>query len=173
MPYTSYGSSMLATGEVMTNWTTSTQAQEKVRQATGSDDFSVELLNFANQEYPYYVDPYLIVSASAQDPVAAHQLFTTVTRLVNDHLAALQRQEGVAPNSRITTSLIGDSGPLIQLGSSKRSFAGLLVLTIVVAYLILKFLDRRSLRLHSLLRLRRRSPAARDPLTTSRRTSVA
>ena len=138
-PYTSDGATLLTTGEVVVNWIMGPQGQRQIRQAGVADGFDVELMNFANQEYPYYTEPYLTVSASAQDPAAAHRAFAIVTKIVSDHLAVLQRQQGVSPHNRISASVIADTGPLIQQGSNKRSFAGLLLLTIVVAYLAARF----------------------------------
>jgi hypothetical protein len=166
-PYTAGGSTVLTTAEVMVNWIMGPQGQQQIHQAGVDNGFDAELLNFANMQYPYYVEPYLVVSASAHDPAAAHRAFTIVTRIVNDYLAALQRQKGVTPDNLMRTDVIGDTGPLIQQGSSKRSFAGLFLLTIVAAYLMLRFLDHHPVRPRALLRSQlrsRRDPAVRDPL---------
>lgn len=172
-PYMSDGTTLLTTSEVVVDWIQGAQGQQEVHQAGVVGGFDVAMLNFANQEYPYYVVPYFTVSASGQDPAAAHRAFTIVTRVINNHLAALQQQKGVSPANSISTGILGDSGPLIQRGSSKRSFAGLLLLTIVAAYLALKFLDRRPIRPRALLGAQQRSrklaaldPFARQPAAT-------
>ena len=165
-PYTSDGPPLLTTAELVVDWFSGAQGQEQVHQAGVAGGFNVELINSSNQQYPYYVVPYLTVSASAHDPATAHRAFAIVIRILNDHLAVLQQRHGVSQRYRMGTRLLGDTGPLVQRGSSKRSFAGLLLLTIVVAYLVLRFLDRYPIRPRALLRSHRRDRnlVARDPL---------
>ena len=163
-PYSSFGEALITTGEVMVDWIMGVQGQEQLQQDGITNGFDVALVNYSNQEYPYYPVPYLTLSASAENPAAAHRAFTIVTRVFDDYLAARQRQEGVLPHYRVTTTVIGDTGPLIQQGSRIRSFAGLVMLTIVAAYLVARFLDRHPVRPYSLLPSRRRGsprPAAR------------
>lgn len=163
-PYSTYSSPLITTGDVASEWIMGAQGHQQARQDGATGNFDVALVNYSNQEYPDYAAPYLTVAASAQDPVTTHRTFTTVTRVFNDYIAA--RQDGVQPRYRITTRMIGDTGPLIQKGSTKRSFAGLLVLTIVAAYLVSRFLDRHPIRLRGLLRTRRR--ATRDQAALDR-----
>ena len=144
-PYSTYGGPLINTGEVVAEWMMGPQGQQQVHQDGTTDAFDVALVNYSNQEYPYYRAPYFTVSASAHDPVTTHRAFTTVSRVFNDYLAAWQ--ESVPPDKRITVGVIGDTGPVIERGSSIRSFAGLLVLTIVIAFLVFRFLDRHPLRL--------------------------
>jgi hypothetical protein len=150
-PYTAFGSSLVTTGELAADWVMGQQGEPQVARAAGGDDFSVALVNFSNQEYPYDVVPYLTVSASAGSPAAAHRAFLAVTRAVDGYLAARQRAEQIAPRDLIGTRLVGDTGAVLQQGSRLRSFAGLAVLTTVAAYLVSRFLDRHPIRLRVLL----------------------
>ena len=142
--YSTYGPPLIVNGEIAAEWIGGPQGQQQVRQEGGIGTFEVTLFNYSNKEYPYYGAPYLTVSASAHDPVAAHQTFTAVTRAFNNFLMA--RQEGVPREDYITMNVIGDSGTLIARGSNVRSFAGLLVLTIVAAFIVSRFLDCHPLR---------------------------
>lgn len=166
-PYAAESESLITTGGIMVQWLMSAQAQQQVRAAGATGDFDAALFNSSNLEYPDYAEPYVTVSATAQDPVAAHDTFAVVTQVFNDDLEARQAQEDVPPDARITVRVIGDSGPLPQQGSRARSFAGLLLLTIVTAYLAARFLDRHPVRLPGLRRSpghSTRGPAPRDPL---------
>jgi hypothetical protein len=163
---------MVNTAEIAVNWLMGAQGQREARQAGVTNSFDVTLVNFSNQEYPYYAVPYITVSASAQDPATAHQQFTKVTRILNNYLAVHQRQDGVSPYYWISASVNGDTGPLLQQGSRIRSFAGLLVLTIVAAYIVAAFLDRHPIRPRAVLRSwwhGNRNPFSRSPVHVSNR----
>lgn len=164
----SYGTTMINTAEIAVNWLKGVTGQREARQAGVTNSFDVALVNFSNQEYPYYAVPYITISASAQDPATAHQQFTTVTRILNDYLALHQRQDGVSRYYWISASVNGDTGPLLQQGSRIRTFAGLLVLTIVTIYVVAAFLDRHPIRPRTILRSwwhDSRNPFSRDPVT--------
>lgn len=156
-----YTDSLVTTCEIMVKWTMGPQGQQKLREAGAASGFSVALVNLYDQQYPNYPYPFVTVSAAAQDPAAAHRTFVIGTRLLLNELLAQQVEQDVLPQNRITTYQVGDSGPVILQGSRIRSFAGLLVLTIVVAFVVLSFLDRRPIRLRSLLRAQGRG--TRDP----------
>jgi hypothetical protein len=157
-PYNSFGDSLITTGGLVAVFMMGPQGQQKVRATGAAGDYSVALVNLYNQQYPNYSEPYVTVSATAQDPATTHSTFVAVTRLFNNDLAA--RQAGVPLIDRITAQEVGDTGPLIQSGSQKRTLAGLAVLTIIVGFFLLTFLDRHPVRLRGLVRI----PAARrDP----------
>ena len=171
-PYSTFGAPLITTGELIVDWIMGPQGQQQLHQDGVTDGFDIALVNYANQEFPYYGAPYLTLSASAENPAAAHRAFTTVTRIFDDYLAARQRQEGVLPSFRISTTVIADTGPLIQPGSRIRSFAGLVMLTVVAAYLVLRFLDRHPIRPRDLLLSQRRGwtrPAARGSVAAPAR----
>jgi hypothetical protein len=166
-PYSTFGSSLVTTGEVVVDWMMGAQGQQQLHQDGVTDGFDIALVNYSNQEFPYYGAPYLTLSASADNLAATHRTFTTVMRIFGDYLAARQRQDGILPADRIGTKVIGDTGPLFQPGSRIRSFAGLAILTLVAAYLVLRFLDRYPIRPRSLLRYQPRGfprAVARGPV---------
>jgi len=161
-PYTSFGQSLITTGEIMQFWINGAEGKQRLRQAGVASGLDVSLVNLYNQQYPYYGEPYLTVSATGQDPASAHRVFATGTGLLEQNLAARQASQGVKPTNRIAAHTIGDTGPIITPGSRKRSFPGLVLLTIVAAFMVTTFLDRHPVRLRrllgSLLGLRRLSP---------------
>jgi hypothetical protein len=151
-----YNDSLVTTSGIMVKWTLGPQGQQKLRQAGVTSGFNVALVNLYDQEYPNYPYPFVTVSASAEDPAVAHRTFVLGTQVLVSELLARQVEQGVLPQNRITTYSVGDSGPVILQGSRIRSFAGLLLLTIVAAFLVLTFLDRRPIRPRRLLRVPRR-----------------
>lgn len=147
-PYTSpWGGSMISTGEVMANWLTSSQGQRRLDVSGVGSNFTAELINFSDQEYPFYGQPYLTVSGVGHTLAAAQSNLSKGVQVFNDELTSLQSQAAVPPGSRITTHLVGDSGPQFQPGSNKRVYAGLGVLALIAAVMLARFLDRRQLRL--------------------------
>lgn len=156
-----YTDSLVTTCEIMVKWTLGPQGRQKLSQAGVTSGFNASLVNLYDQEYPNHPFPFVTVSASAQYPAVAHRMFVIGTQVLVRELLAQQVKQGVLPQNRITAHSVGDSGPVILQGSRIRSFAGLLLLTIVAAFLVLTFLDRRPVRLRSLLRVRRRG--TRDP----------
>ncbi len=157
-----YTDSIVTTGEVMVDWTTGAQGQQKLRQAGVTSGFNAALVNLYDQEYPNYSYPFVTVSGSSQYPAVAHRIFAIGTQVFERELLAQQVEQGVLPRNRITINSVGDTGPVILQGSRIRSFAGLFLLTIVAAFMVLNFLDRHPIRPRSLLRARRRG--TRDPV---------
>lgn len=145
-PYSSLSSftpALISTAEIMTSLMLSPESRQKVREAGGTADFSLGLVNFSNEQFPYYGDPYVAVSTTAANPVDAHRTFTIVTQSFLRLVSKQQAQAGVKPASRISTQVVADTGPVSEPGSNKRAFAGLIMLAIVLAFLVLIFLDRR------------------------------
>jgi hypothetical protein len=137
-----FGPSLIITGELMVKWMTGAQGQEVLQQAGVPNTFSVALVNFSDQEYPLYGEPNLTISGIGEDPVSAHNALVTGTRIFEQGLDAQEEHAHVPPTYRIATHVIGESGPVVQLGSSKRTYAGVAVLTIIALYMILRILDR-------------------------------
>jgi hypothetical protein len=150
--YTSFSGSLVEAAGLMATSTMSPQDEQKIRAAGGTAHYDVALYNDYNLEYPDYSDPYIIVTTWSTDPAQVHRTFTAATQQLYSDLVSHQDQAGVATVNRITTNLVGDSGPLPQPGSSKRVDAGLLMLGIIAVFAVLIFLDRRQLRLSRLLR---------------------
>jgi len=119
----------------------------------------VELLNSYNLQYPNFSSPYLTVSTTSKDFPAVHQTFNVVTKLLIDQFTASEVRNDVAPNNRIAILLEGDTGPLLEQGSSKRALAGLILLTLIAIFAVATFLDRHPIRL--LPSARRRTPESR------------
>jgi hypothetical protein len=154
-PYAAFNSALLTTAEVMTRFLMGPQGQQQVRVAGGTSDFAAALVNLYNEQYPNYSQPYVQISAASQDPGAAHSTFQVVTRLLVQDLAASQAQQGVPMQGRVRIHLTGDTGLLAQPGSSKRTFAGLLLLTIVAVLFVATFLDKHPVRLDVFKHLQR------------------
>jgi hypothetical protein len=142
-PYNSFNGDLTATGYVLMLQLKSPASRQEILNAGGSAPFDAGMVNLYNLEYPDYGDPYGIVTATSQDPVAAHRTFVAVTSELENLLAAHQTQAGVERRSWIGASLVGDSGPIVVPGSSKRVYAGVLVLTIVSTFAAATGLDRR------------------------------
>ena len=75
-PYISsdYADSLIGTGDLLVQWINSSAGQTALRQAGAGTGFQIGLVNFANEEYPYYSEPYLTVSGSSIGPTAANQV---------------------------------------------------------------------------------------------------
>jgi hypothetical protein len=138
-----FGPSLIITGEVMMKWMTGAQGQQLLRQAGLSNNFAVSLINFSDLEYPLYGEPNLTISGIGEDPTSAHNALVTGARIFEQGLVSQEEHAHVPLRYRIATHMIGDSGPVVQLGSNKRTYAGLAALTIIALYMILKIIDRR------------------------------
>jgi hypothetical protein len=145
-PYvTQYNSSLINTGDILVKWVDSPAGQAALQQAGAGTGFEIGLVNFYNEEYPLYTEPYLTVSGSGIGAAGAKQVFTAGVRVFDERLASLQSAAGAKPADFITARMVGDSGPIIQLGSSKRVYGGLAVLGIIAAFLLAAFFDRRGI----------------------------
>ena len=150
--YTSFSGSLVKAAALMAASAMSPQDGQQIRAAGGTAAYDVAPYNGYNLEYPDYSDPYVIVTAAATDPAQVQHTFNVVTQQLYTDLVSRQVQAGVSTVNRITASLVGDSGPVPQPGSSKRVDAGLLVLAIIAAFAVAIFLDRHPMRLNRLLR---------------------
>lgn len=142
-PYNSFGGSLVTAGDVILRILRSPASHQQVLAAGGSAAYNVQLVNLYNMEYPDYGVPYAIMTASSPSPAEAHQTFGIVTRQLFSVLKSRQVAAGVRPVNRISIKLVGVSGPLPLQGSSKRSDAGLFLLTIIVLFSVVNALDRR------------------------------
>jgi hypothetical protein len=151
---------LITTGEITVRAMMSPQSHQLVQAAGGSADFSVELVNLYNQEYPDYGVPDATITTTGTSWEATHITYEIVTRQLASRLAAMQA--GVKAHNRITANTVGDSGPIIQTGSPKRVYAGLILLTLIAFFMLAIFLDRHP-------RLARRPARARRAMTLARR----
>jgi hypothetical protein len=144
-PYFSFNEDLIPTGSVIISILMSPASQQRVRKAGGSAQFNVVLVNLYNLEYPYHGVPYATLTTTSESLAAVHRTFVVVAQQLDSILAS--RQASVTPHNRITAKIIGDSGPIVASGSRKRTYAGLVLLTVVVAFTLANSLDRRRRRL--------------------------
>ena len=144
----------------------SPQSQRLVQAAGGTGDYTVAPVNLYNQQYPDYGVPEATITTTASSPEAAHSTYVIVVRQINNYLAAMQAR--VQPRNRIITDVVGDSGPIIQTGSLKRSYGGLILLTLVAFFMLAIFLDRHPGLIWRPARQRREITLARRPQASGR-----
>ncbi len=145
--YSAVGGSILEAAGTLAVSAMSPREQQEVLRSGGNAAYDVELLNSYNLEYPDYSNAYLTVSTASADPVAVHRTYALVTHLLTSQFRAQQAAFGATPNNRVEIVMAGDTGPLVQQGSSKRALIGLFILTIVAVFAVASFLDRHPVRL--------------------------
>ena len=150
-PFEAVGSSLTDAAAVLSFDVMSPAGQQRVIRAGGTAQVDVELVNYYNLQYPNFVNPYLTITTTSTDPNAVHSTFTLVTKMLTKDLTTRQ---DVAPNNQILIELAGDTGPLIEQGSSKRALGGLAILTLIAIFAVAAFLDR-----HPIWRRRERAGA--------------
>ena len=146
-PYGAFDGSLTETAGTMALLLMSPRSQQQVRAAGGESDFNVALVNTGNLSAPDFGPPDVIVTATSADPVGVHRTFTIVIQLFEHDLATAQANTHATLASQIGAHVVGDTGTVAVPGSSKRVYAGLLVLTIVAALSVASFLDRHRFRL--------------------------
>jgi hypothetical protein len=144
--YIIFASSLITSGEAMSEIMQSPQAQRKIREAGGTAKVSLALVNLYDEEYPNYGVPLATLTVSALDAAGVHRTFAIASRLLHRLLAGLQSGVGVRPHNRISAQIIGDTGVAAQPGSPKRVLAGLMILALVTVSALWNALDRRNAR---------------------------
>lgn len=152
---------LITTDEIVVRLMMSPQSQHLVQAAGGSGDFTVAMVNLYNQEYPDYGIPNATITTEALSPEAAHNTYVIVARQLTNRLAEMQAK--VSPRNRIVANIVGDSGPIIQVGSPKRVYAGLILLTLIAFFMLTIFLDRHPGLAWRPARARRAMTLARRP----------
>jgi hypothetical protein len=151
--------SLITTSAILTQILISPQSAAVVRRAGGTAEFHVALVNFYNQDFPEYTYPLTTVTAQSTSPAAAHRSFAVVIGVIRRRLAADQAR--VPRAGRIFARVTGDTGPVAQPGSLKRSLGALGLLTAIALGLLPRVLARHQARLaRALTRARRRWPPA-------------
>jgi hypothetical protein len=146
------GDSLLVIDELTANTVMSAVGQQQVRNAGGTADYDVALVNLNDEDYPDYGEPYVTVTTSSPDPGAASDTMSAVQTVLARDLSDLQAKQGAPPGTRIGVRAIASpSGPVAQTGSRKRFLAGLVVLALIAAYMVARFLDRHPVRLRDLV----------------------
>lgn len=144
--------SLLVIDALTADSATSQKGQQQVREAGGTTNYDVALVNLNDEDYPNYGDPYVTVTTSSFDPAAAQRTFTAVMRVLRVDLAALQARQGANPATWIQLHTIAlPSGPVAETGSRKRTLAGVAILAVMSAFMLATFLDRHPVRLSDLL----------------------
>jgi len=152
---------LITTDEIVVRDMMSPQEQRLVQAAGGSAEFNVAMVNLYNEEYPDYGVPDATITTSATSWEATHSTYLIVARRLTGRLAAMQAK--VKRRNRITANVVGDSGPIIQTGSPKRVYAGLILLTLVGFFMLAIFLDRHPGLAWRRARARGAIPLARRP----------
>jgi hypothetical protein len=141
-----YGQDLLVMDALATNLVMSEDGQQKVRNAGGTAAYDIALVNLNDEDFPNYSDPYVTVTTSSPDPAAAQATFSAVMQVLQQGVTSLQARQGAPPLSWIGLRTIASTGPIAQTGSTKRLFAALLALAIIVAFMVAAFLDRHPVR---------------------------
>jgi hypothetical protein len=162
-PYASFSGSLIQAAGVIAIQMMNQRSKDDVRAAGGVAAYNVGLQNSYNLEYPDFSNPDLIVTTSAADPNAAAKTFAAVTRVLARELMVRQVQAGVPIYNYIGLHVLGESGPISEQGSTKRSYGGLLLLAIMAVLSIAGFLDRHPVRLRRPGGTVRVWPMARSP----------
>jgi hypothetical protein len=157
-PYSTVSGSLVTTSAVMAQSLMSPQARALVREAGGTADFRLALVNFNNQDYPEYGFPLATLTAQSADPGVTRRTFQVVLHVLRRLLA--QRQGHAGARGRISAQLVSDTGAVTQPGSRKRSLAALGLLTLIAMVMISRFLARHEDRLAGILRRHRYPPGA-------------
>ena len=142
--YLGYAPSLITTADAMTQILASPQAQRQIREAGGTASVSLALVNLYDEEYPNYGVPLATLTARSLSPAADRQTFVLAEQRIHRLLAVRQAGFGVRPYNRISAQIIGDTGPIIQSGSSRRVLAGLAVLSLVAVSMLWSCIDRRA-----------------------------
>jgi hypothetical protein len=138
-PYSAFTGDLVATGYIAMLGLTSPESAEQIREAGGSATYSVGLKNGYNLEYPVYGEPYGTLSSMSRSPSQVQQTFAVVSRQLNRILAS--RQAEVSPGSRVVAEFVGNTGLTVVPGSSKRVYAGALILSVIALFLIVGLVD--------------------------------
>lgn len=157
-----YNPSLLAVNQVMATYMMSPLGMEQVRRAGGVSDFAMTMVNLYNEDFPNYGVPYSTISTSSSNPAEAQSTLTAVMRVLQSTLASRQASQGTHPSMQVRVHIIAPpSGPIEQTGSPKRTLAGLIVLTLIVGFMVITFLDRHPIRYRSVFPSRDRLYDAR------------
>lgn len=134
--YTMFVRSLIGSGDAITHLLMSPQAQRQIREAGGTADVSMALVNLYSEQYPEYGQPLANLTAFSPNAADVRRSFVIAVRLIGHLLASRQQHANVRPRNRITPQIVGDTGPVMQVGSSKRMYAGLALLTLVAVSVV-------------------------------------
>lgn len=142
---------LVNTGELLVKWINGPDGQAALHKAgvqTGTGiGLNIGLVNFYSEQFPDYQEPYMTVSVAEAGVANDAHAFIAALHVFDSELAHLQNEAGIKHSNFIKTRLIGDSGPMVASGSSKRVYGGLAIIGVVVAFLAAAAFDRRGVRL--------------------------
>jgi hypothetical protein len=139
-PDSTVDGSLITTDAVTAGSLMDSQSRALVRQAGGTADFNLSLVNFDNQDFPEYSYPLATLMTQSADPLAAYRTFNAALKVLRDILTELQVH--VPQPDRISFSVVGATGPVRQRGSLKRSLAAVGLLALIVIGVLSSFLRR-------------------------------
>ena len=155
------GNGFLVTADLTARSMMSPQSEQLVRQAGGTVNYQVSLVNLYNIEYPEYSVPYATISVTAPDPADAERTYSAAMQVLTKELKARQAGDGINPVNQIGVHVMSATTGSVPLsGYPKRTFGALAVLTIIAAFLIAAFLDRHPIRVRGFQYFSRRRPLA-------------
>lgn len=161
--FTAVGGALTTAAGTIATTAMSYQSQQQVLREGGTAQVDVEPVNSYDLEYPDYSSPYVTVTTTSTDFAAVHRTFTLVSNLITSQVMAQQVQDNVTPNNQIQLVVSGDTGPLLEQGSSKRALGALVILALVAVFGVASFLDRHPPRL--IRSFRKRMPEERPSRT--------
>jgi hypothetical protein len=134
---------LIITADTMVRWLNGPQGASSVLRQGGTDDYQFGLVNFYDQEYPVYAVPMATLTTTSYDPAVAQRTFNAAFHAIQQKLQTQQLIAGVPRGARVSASVVGSStGPVTLDGSHKRTYAGLALLALMVAYFTGRLLDR-------------------------------
>jgi hypothetical protein len=161
--FTAVGGALSTAAGAIATTAMSYQSRQQVLGEGGTAQIDVEPVNSYDLEYPNYSSPYLTVTTTSTDFSAVHHTFTLVNNLITSQVMARQVQDNVTPNNQLQLVVSGDTGPLLEQGSSKRALGALVILALVAVFGVATFLDRHPPRL--IRSFRKRMPEERSSRT--------
>lgn len=142
--------SLIVAGDVMVQSLMSPESEHLIREAGGTAAVNLAMLNTNDEEYPAYPYPLATLTAQSASPVVVHRTFTLAVRVLSQLVLRRQMLAAVPARSRMSISLVGDTGPVSQQGSLKRALIALALLAIIAMSKISGWLGYAHRRLASL-----------------------
>lgn len=139
-PNSTVDGSLITTDAVAVGNLMDSQSKTLVREAGGTADFNLSLINFDNQDFPEYSYPLAALMTQSANPLVAQRTFNAAVEVLRHLLAGLQLT--VRQADRISLSVVGVTGPVRKPGSLKRSLAAIGLLAVIGMGVLSSFLSR-------------------------------
>jgi capsular polysaccharide biosynthesis protein len=141
---------LLVIESLLSQYLTSATAESRIRAVGGTGDYSVALVNESNEQFPYYKNPYIDITATSANPGVSQRTFTGVLDVMGAELSTLQNRQGVVPTDQVTAIIASQPGTPVRLsGSHVRFLLAMAMITVIVTLLSISVIDRRSRRRNS------------------------